>query len=142
MSEYEYGNTWGRLILETALIAFIKANGNARLMLCTRNLDTCEFMWKDKEFQYELTGFDGRCSRNNGNIAVVDLAIGECRSFNIDRVIASKRFGESNSESGMEKAIEEYEKMKEDLEKDFGYTVSGGKAKELNHSEFEGPIKF
>ena len=142
MSEYEYGNTWGRLILETALIAFIKANGNARLMLCTRNLDTCEFMWKDKEFQYELTGFDGRCSRDNGNIAVVDLAIGECRSFNIDRVIAIKWFGEIHSESDMEKAIEEYEKMKEDLEKDFGYTVSGGKAKELTHSEFEGPIKF
>jgi hypothetical protein len=34
-----------------------------------------------------LGGHDKRCNINNGNIAVVDLIIGEARSFNIERVL-------------------------------------------------------
>lgn len=145
MSEqhYEYGNTWGRLLTETALVAFMKKDGHARLMLCTRNTDTAKVMWADKHLKGLLGGFDHRCNIRNGNIGVIDLAIGDCRSFGIDRVIAIKWLGELTKEEDINKAIEEYESIEADMQKEYGYTVHGGEAKALNEKDdFSKPIVF
>lgn len=140
---YEYGNTWGRLLTETALIAFMKKDGHARLMLGTRNTDTAKMMWPDKHLKGLLGGFDNRCNIGNGNIGVIDLAIGDCRSFGIDRVIAIKWLGELATEDDINNAIEEYERIESDMQNQFGYTVSGGEAKALNKKDdFNKPIIF
>ena len=104
-----YGPTYGTLILETAIVAFTKANGAVRLMLCTRNLDTVKLMNPESRAGYGLSGFDARCNISNGNIAVVDLAIDECRSFNVERVITLKWLGELTTLDDLDKAVEEYE---------------------------------
>lgn len=128
---YEYGNTWGRLLTETALVAFFKRDGSARLMLCTRNIDTCMLMWNNSKLRGLLDGFDNRCSIRNGNIAVVDLAIGDCRSFSIERTAAIKWLGEIDSKDKIEHAIDEYEQLRKQLEQEHGHTVTGGEAKKL-----------
>lgn len=81
----EYGEVYLRLAYEVAEITFIKKNGDFRHMLCTRNLDIVRDYFKEggvEGFGYH----DRKCNINNGNIAVIDLAIGEARSFNIDRL--------------------------------------------------------
>lgn len=86
MAKYAYSEVFGRLTFETATIIFIKKNGEIRTMLATRNLQTAAiyngFMGR------ELGGHDTRCNINNGNLAVIDLMLGEARSFNIERVIS------------------------------------------------------
>lgn len=104
-----YGPTYGTLILETAIVAFTKANGAVRLMLCTRNMDTVKLMNPESRAEYGLSGFDCRCNISNGNIAVVDLAIDECRSFNVNRVITLKWLGEITTVDDLDKAVLEYE---------------------------------
>lgn len=123
---YEYGAVWGRLLTETALVAFIKKDGHARLMLCTRNISTVKVMWKDRTLKGLLDNFDKRYSIHNGNIAVVDLALGDCRSFNIDRVVAINWLGELENLNDIEEAIDKYDKLEKKMEADLGYSVLGG----------------
>lgn len=122
----EYGRTWGGLLLESALVTFTKSNGHVRLMLCTRNLDSLQLMHPDKKLKGLLDGFDKRCNRSNGNIAVVDLLLGDCRSFNINRVLAVKWLGEIDSMEKLNSAIEEYEKIEKKMSAELGYSVMGG----------------
>ena len=80
-----YPEVYSRLCYETAFVVFLKKDGTIRLMLCTRNLNTVALQYG---FQGKaLGGHDNRCNINNGNIAVFDLALGEARSFNIDRLV-------------------------------------------------------
>lgn len=81
-----------KLSYEVAGVIFIKKNGDVRPMLCTRNLNTVELKYG---FQGDsLGGHDNRCNINNGNIAVIDLFLGEARSFNVERVVAVEYYGE------------------------------------------------
>ena len=146
-TKYEYGNTWGRLLTETALIAFYKKNGDVRLMLGTRNADTARIMWQDKHLKGLLDGFDHRCNIKNGNIGVIDLAIGDCRSFGVNNIIAIQWLGEITTSSGIEEAIKRYEELEKEMVQDTGHTVSGGKAVKVDENgnakdEFSGIITF
>lgn len=77
-----YGELYMRLASETAMIRFLKKNGEIRLMLATRNMDTASSLYDYLGGQ--LAGHDKRCNIKNNNMAVIDLEIGEARSFLID----------------------------------------------------------
>ena len=80
-----YPEVYSRLNFETAVFSFFKKDGQIRIMLGTRNLTTVGL-----EYGFQgavLGGHDKRCNISNGNIAVYDLAIGDARSFSIDRLI-------------------------------------------------------
>lgn len=83
--KHNYPEIYTKLNFETAVVTFFKKDGTARVMLCTRNLSTASLLYGF--MGGELGGHDNRCNINNGNIAVIDMIIGEARSFNIDRVI-------------------------------------------------------
>lgn len=82
---YNYGDTYTNLCFQAAVVSFFKKNGELRTMLCTRDSDMINMCCTNGN--PGLGGHDKRCNINNGNIAVVDLIIGEARSFNIDRVL-------------------------------------------------------
>lgn len=136
----EYGEVYARLILETAIVVFKKANGKVRVMLCTRNTDTATMIWKEGNIGYSLYGFDKRCNRGNKNLAVVDLILGECRSFNTDRVLALKWYGEIKDGDELERVVDEYTKIEADFSKDLGYSAMGGE--ESNRGSSVQAIEF
>ena len=92
-----YPEVFSRLTFETAIVTFIKKNGEVRVMLCTRN----------------------RCNINNGNIAVIDLIIGEARSFSITRLVDVQWCGVVGNESDMDVLIEKFSKYRKEYEKNF-----------------------
>lgn len=110
-----YPEVFSRLTFEVAIITFIKKNGEARVMLGTRNLNTVSlkygFMGK------ELGGHDNRCNINNGNIAVVDLVIGEARSFSISRLVDVQWLGVVGSVEELDKFIERFAQYRKEYEK-------------------------
>ena len=103
---YSYPEVFSRLTYETAIIIFMKKNGEIRLMLGTRNLHTVELYYG---FQgAALGGHDNRCNINNGNIAVYDMMLGEARSFNIDRLVRIEFLGEIRDKEALEEAAGKY----------------------------------
>lgn len=82
---YKYTEVYNDLCFSAAVVSFFKKDGTLRTMLCTRNnaiADVCCGVGT-----HGLGGHDKRCNVSNGNLAVIDLIIGEARSFNIDRVL-------------------------------------------------------
>lgn len=109
-----YPEVYGRLNFELAVITFFKKDGTIRLMLGTRNLSTVKILYG---FQGgALGGHDKRCNISNGNIAVFDMAIGEARSFHIDRLIDIKWLGVVSSKEQYDKLFDQYIKYKEQYE--------------------------
>lgn len=107
----KYQEIYRRLLTETAEIVFIKSNGQIRTMLATRNAISAEHFGFDIPFVKACIGnHDKRCNINNGNMAVVDLIIGEGRSFNIERLVSINWVGEVDSK---ERADAVYRNFKE-----------------------------
>lgn len=103
---FSYPEVFSKLTYETAMIIFMKKNGDVRVMFGTRNLHTVELHWG---FQgAALGGHDNRCNIKNGNIAVYDLMLGEARSFNIERLVAIEYLGEIRSKEELDKAAQTY----------------------------------
>lgn len=125
VGKQDYGNTYGRLLSEAAVIIFEKKDGTIRVMLSTRNIDIANLMWPDNNLEYLLAGFDRRCNRSNGNLAVIDVILGDCRSFNINRVIGIKWLGEVTRDT-LDAALAEYELIDTELTNSLGYSVMGG----------------
>lgn len=110
-----YPEVYSRLCYETAFVVFLKKDGTIRLMLCTRNLNTVSLQYG---FQGKaLGGHDNRCNISNGNIAVFDLALGEARSFNIDRLVKIEFKGIVSTAEQLEKVTGEFLKFKAEYEK-------------------------
>ena len=83
--EMTYPEVYSKLNFETAIIIFLKKNGEVRVMFGTRNLNTVSLVYG---FQgQKLGGHDTRCNINNGNVAVFDMVAGDARAFNIERLI-------------------------------------------------------
>lgn len=113
-----YQDMFMRLTYETAGVIFIKRDGTIRTMLATRNIKTAEV------FGYPhlggiLAGHDKRCNVHNGNMAVIDLTIGEGRSYHVDRLVAIEWYGEITDAtradtvySGFKEFSEAYNKAK------------------------------
>lgn len=110
-----YPEVYSRLCYETAFIVFLKKDGTIRLMLCTRNLNTVALQYG---FQGKaLGGHDNRCNISNGNIAVFDLALGEARSFNIDRLVKIEFKGIVSTAEQLEEVTGEFLEFKAEYEK-------------------------
>lgn len=110
-----YPEVYSRLCYETAFVVFLKKDGTIRLMLCTRNLNTVALQYG---FQGKaLGGHDNRCNISNGNIAVFDLALGEARSFNIDRLVEIEFKGIVSTAEQLEEVTGEFLEFKAEYEK-------------------------
>lgn len=110
-----YQELFSRLTYETALVVFLKRNGEVRLMLCTRNLSTVSLLYG---FQGQaLGGHDNRCNINNGNVAVFDMIVGEARSFNIDRVLDVQFAGIVSTREEYDAVLKQFVVFKADYEK-------------------------
>ena len=112
---YNYPEVYSKLLYETALIVFLKKNGEVRIMLGTRNLNTVNlsFGWQANELNMQ----DGRCNINNGNIAVIDMIIGEGRSFNIERVLDIQYAGVITTKEQLDNVVKQFVAFKEEYEK-------------------------
>ena len=102
----KYSDIFLRLTYETASLVFIKKDGTIRTMLASRNINTARL--NGDELTVQLAGHDNRCNINNGNIAVVDLAIGDVRSFNIDRLASINWLGEVKTNEDLESIHTEF----------------------------------
>lgn len=110
-----YPEVYSRLNFELAVITFFKKDGQIRIMLGTRNLNTVSLKYG---FQgVALGGHDKRCNINNGNVAVFDMLLGEARSFNINRVIDIQYAGVVSIIEDYEKALANFTRYKEEYEK-------------------------
>lgn len=117
----EYTELYGRLNYELASVTFLKKDGSIRNMLCTRNIQIASVVYS--YLGYELGGHDSRCNIKNGNIAVIDMVLGEARSFNISRVIDVHFFGTIHSMDEYNKALSEYVEFKERYEGEMSKSV-------------------
>lgn len=68
------------------LIVFQKKDNSARVMLATKDMSECK-EWEAETALQMLGGRSRNCTIQNGNIAIVDLLLGEVRSFCVDRLI-------------------------------------------------------
>lgn len=110
----KYGEVFGRLTYELAAIVFLKKDGKIRVMLGTRNLRTAEL-----EYGFlgqKLGGRDRNCNIDNGNIALIDMVIGEVRSFNIERLLSIDFLGEVRSKEEYDKVYKDFIEFKEEYE--------------------------
>lgn len=80
----------------TVVVEFKKKDGTTRVLMGTRNKVTVMQLC-NKDLSGMLAGFDKRCNIGNYNIPVVDLALGEVRTFCIDRLEAYQVLGFINS---------------------------------------------
>lgn len=111
----EYTDVFRRLTYETAGLIFMKKNGDIRLMLGTRNLNTVGLRYG---FQgAALGGHDNRCNIKNGNIAVFDLFLGDARSFHIDRLVSIEYYGEIKDLGRLDEVAGAFMEFKEQYEK-------------------------
>lgn len=117
-----YCEVYGRLGVETAIVKFEKKDGTIRLMLATRNMSTADIEHGNRRGL--LAGHDKRCSINNGNIAVIDLMLGEGRSFSIDRLIYIEFMGEIKTQEEYDRVYEIYSQRKRELEAEANKEIS------------------
>ena len=117
---YNYGEVYTNLCFQAAVVSFFKKNGELRTMLCTRDSDMISFCCNNGN--PGLGGHDKRCNINNGNIAVVDLVIGEARSFNIERVLHIEYLNKPiKSQDDLEAAIATLQSVREYYESKIEY---------------------
>lgn len=107
---HTYPEVFSRLTYETAIIIFLKKNGEVRSMLATRNLNTVAI--KNGFQGGVLGGHDKKCNINNGNVAVYDLIKCDARSFNIDRLIDIEYLGEIKTDEEYEEAFAKFLEFK------------------------------
>ena len=91
-----YKNMFIELQWNAYIIQFTKKNGENRIMLATRNLDICKLKYGvlNAVLNAALYKRDERCDITNGNIAVIDLEIGEPRQFSITSLISVIRLAD------------------------------------------------
>ena len=101
-----YSQIFSGLSNDTAIVTFKKKDNTIRTMICTRNRYTIEGNCGD--IIYQLLGKDKHCNINNGNMSVIDIAIGEARSFNINNLINIEYLGEIKTPEEYTTALAKY----------------------------------
>ncbi len=114
-SAMKYSDVFLRLTYETAAIVFIKKDGTVRTLLGTRNMKTASMSGED--LIGKIQGYDSRFNISNGNMAVVDLIIGDVRAFNIDRLVFVEWLGEIESREGLNEAYKLFEEFDNEYSK-------------------------
>lgn len=125
----DYAEIYGRLNFETAIIVFLKKSGDIRTMLATRCTSTIDLNNGDRGVTFG--GYDKRCTINNGNIAVIDLVIGEARQFNVERLLKVQFIGEIKTQEQMDNAMEQFYVFKSHYEKSESMTLDMGTLDQL-----------
>jgi len=110
----KYTDVYSKLTCELATLIFFKRDGSVRLMLGTRNSDIIGLMHGFPG--EELSKVDARSNVNNGNIGILDMIIGEGRSFNIDRLVSINYHGVINTEEELEEVIKQFKQFKSSYE--------------------------
>lgn len=91
------------------IIQFIKKNDESRIMLATRNINVCSM-----KYGFITNGMlskrDERCDISNGNMAVIDLEIGEPRQFNIDSLTDIRGLAEFDASLAQLDSIEKIDR--------------------------------
>ena len=105
-----YGEVYTRLSYEFAFVKFRKRNGDIRYMLATRNVSGAAL--EHGNLGGLLGGHDKRCNIKNGNMAVIDIIIGECRSFNIQRVLDIQWLGQVETQDEYDLALSMFIELK------------------------------
>ena len=105
-----YGEVYTRLTYEFAFVKFRKRGGDIRYMLATRNLNGAAL--EHGNLGGLLAGHDKRCNIKNGNMAVIDIIIGECRSFNIQRVLDIQWLGQVETQDEYDTALSKFIEIK------------------------------
>ncbi len=109
---YNYSEVYSQLNFSAAVVTFYKQNGELRTMLCSRDLSTITAFCGGGN--HGLGGHDKRCNKANGNVAVVDLIIGEARSFNIERVLNIEYIEtDIKTEQDIDNAVKRYQCLRD-----------------------------
>lgn len=114
MNGLRYEDVFTLLDSGAAILVFLKANGDVRVMLGTRSLAIASKFIQNPG--YLLQSHDKRCNRSNGNIALLDLEISEPRSFKIDRLVYITKV-DINTPKDLSNALEKINKVREEYEK-------------------------
>lgn len=103
---YEYTSIYREITSNAGIFIFMKKDNTIRVMLGTRNIDIAKikFGW----IPGELNKMESRCNRDNGNLAVIDLVIGEGRCFNMGRLIWYKPIGVIRNEQEFNEVLKEF----------------------------------
>lgn len=103
---YEYTSIYREMTYGAGIFIFMKKDNTVRVMLGTRNLDIAKikFGW----IANELSKMENRCNRSNGNLAVIDLVIGEGRCFNMGRLIWYRNLGNIESEDKFNEVLRNF----------------------------------
>ena len=110
-----YAEVFSKLTYELAIITFLKKDGEVRVMLGTRNLNTISLV--HGFMGPVLDSRDKRCNIHNGNMAVIDMTIREPRQFSIDRLVNIMYLGEINTIDEYNNALKHYEYYKAEYDK-------------------------
>lgn len=119
---YDYSKIFLEMQTNIGLFVFFKKNGELRVMIGTRSIDIAriKYGW----ISGELSKMDGRCSRSNGNLGLIDLAIGEGRCFNIGRLSYYRNLGTVSSEEEYDKLMAWFNKYNEEYKKNTGLSMN------------------
>ena len=110
----QYSEVYSKLSYEVATLIFMKKDGTIRLMLGTRNINIARLM---HGFMGDKLGSRDRSANiNTGNIAVIDMVIGDVRLFNINRLVRVEYHGIPSSIGELDKIVENYMKFKKEYE--------------------------
>lgn len=105
-----YAEVFSKLTYELAIITFIKKDGDIRVMLGTRNLNTISLI--HGFMGPVLDSRDKRCNIHNGNLAVIDMTVREPRQFSIDRLVNIEYLGIIDTLDQYNIALEKYNSWK------------------------------
>ena len=92
------------------ILIFFKKDGTLRIMLATRDILTAGLCLGDS-LAGKLNSHSNRCNINNNNIAVIDLLVGDVRSFNVDRLIRHVYLGQCATMEQFDKYCEVFNKI-------------------------------
>lgn len=131
LSPAELDNLYSSLLqaLETVTIVvkFIKKDGSVRVLMGTRNKMTIQQIC-NVDLTGMLAGFDKKANIGNKNIPVVDLALGEVRTFCVSRLEGYQILGIVTTQNS-EAAFEYYNQVVEDVEKQLNKEIEDKKNK-------------
>lgn len=106
-----FSDCYVKLGRSLCLLIFLKRNGEPRCMLATRHLSMASRY--RGFFGGEISMIDKRNEKNKGVLAVIDMEIGETRSFNSDRVISLIEITEPETKEEFIEFVSRFHSFKE-----------------------------
>lgn len=96
-------------------LIFFKKDSTLRIMLATRDIITAGMCLSDS-LSHKLNKHSERCNCSNGNIAVIDLLLGDVRSFSVDRLVRNIYLGECSNLKEFENFVVQYNNIRKQFD--------------------------